>query len=296
MDTTTPVPMTEASLSLAAPYEGVELAYLDWGDPASEHVVVCVHGLTRNAHDFDELARALAGHGARVLAIDVVGRGRSSWMSDPHDYAVGNYAAQILSLLTELGIGKVDWVGTSMGGLIGMSIAAMQEHPISRLVINDIGPFVPEAALKQIQSYLGLELRFDSFEALEEHIRFIHAGFGRLTDAQWHHLARYSARQDADGWHLNYDPGIRVPYAELATGDIAFWELWDEISCPTFVIRGSESPILLRHTAEEMTRRGPKATVATFAGIGHAPALMSRDQIFTIERWLDLGTKHPAAA
>ncbi len=296
MDTINTVPMTEASFRLAEPYEGLELAYLDWGDPTSDHVVVCVHGLTRNAHDFDELAKALAGHGARVLAIDVVGRGRSSWLAEPHDYSAENYAAQILSLLAELGVGKVDWIGTSMGGLIGMGIASLEQHPISRLVLNDIGPFVPEAALKQIQSYLGLELRFDSFEELEDHLRFIHAGFGRLTDAQWRHLAKHSARQDADGWHLNYDPGIRVPYAELATGDIAFWELWDKISCPTFVIRGSESPILLRQTAEEMTQRGPKATLATFAGVGHAPALMSRDQIFTIERWLDLGTKHPAAA
>ena len=180
-----------------------------------------------------------------------------------------------------------------MGGIIGMFLAAQdasegRSRRLRRLVLNDIGPFVPKSALKQLQSYLGLDLRFDSLVELEKHLRFIHAGFGPLSDAQWRHLAQHSSRETADGWRLLYDPAIRVPYMEIADEDIDMWALWDQIDCPTYVLRGGESPLLTLQTANEMRRRGPKAEVVTIAGVGHAPALMSRDQIFTIERWLGL--------
>ena len=229
-------------LSLEGPYAGLELAYTEWGRPQAEHVVVCVHGLTRNARDFDFLAAALA----------------------------------------------VDWIGTSMGGLIGMVLAAAENAPIRRLVLNDVGPFIPEPALKQIQSYLSLDIVFADLDEAERHLRNIHAPFGPLTAAQWHHLALHSVRETGEGLWLNYDPAIRRKFVEVAAGDIDLWELWDAVSCPTFLIRGMESALVSAETAAEMGQRGPKATVTAVPDVGHAPALMSRDQISTIERWLEL--------
>jgi pimeloyl-ACP methyl ester carboxylesterase len=277
-----------ASARLDGADEGVELGYVDWGDPGAARTVVCVHGLTRNARDFDVLAQALAERGARVLAIDMVGRGRSSRLTDPSGYTVGNYAIHVARFLALLGLGRVDWVGTSMGGLIGMIVAAGEQTPIARLVLNDVGPFVPKSALADIRAYLGLDLAFASFDALERHLRAIHAGFGPLADDQWRHLARHSARE-ADGvWRLSYDPLIRVPYAETAAEDIELWETWDKIACPTLVLRGADSPILSAATAERMRASGPNAELASFAGIGHAPSLMVGDQIETVVRWLGL--------
>jgi len=282
-------PMELARIALGEPFEGIELGYVDWGERSAERVIVCVHGLTRNARDFDTLARALAGRGARVLSVDMVGRGRSSWLANPEDYALPTYVGHLGRFLERLEIPRVDWIGTSMGGLIGMAIAAGEAPPIDRLVINDIGPFVPKAGLQQIQGYLGLDERFPSLEALESHLRTIHSSFGPLADAQWRHLAEHSARRTADGWRLHYDPDIRVPFIDLAAEDIDLWELWDKIACPTYVLHGAESVILPQATTEEMSARGPKAQVAHFAGIGHAPALVADDQIRTIAGWLDLG-------
>ena len=264
------------------------MAYLDWGDPAAARVVVCVHGLTRNAHDFDVLAQELASHGARVLAVDIVGRGRSSWPADPHGYAVPTYVAHLQAWLGALGLARVDWIGTSMGGLVGMVLAAAETPPIERLVLNDIGPFVGKQALLQIKSYLGTRVRFDSLAEAETHLRFVHAPFGPLSDEQWRYLTRHSVVADGDGWRLHYDPNIAVPYAELAADDIALWELWDRIARPTYVLHGSESVILTHATCREMAVRGPCADVQHVLGVGHAPALMAQDQILTVRRWLHL--------
>lgn len=278
----------ERRLVLDEPFAGIELGYLEWLPADPVRTVVCVHGLTRNAHDFDVLARELARHGARVLSVDVVGRGRSSWLEDPHGYAVPTYVGQLSQWLAGLELDAVDWIGTSMGGLIGMAMAAGEASPIQRLILNDIGPFVSRQALLQIKSYLALELRFATLEEAENHLRFIHAPFGHLTDEQWRHLTCHSVVADGDRWRLHYDPGIKVPYAELAEEDIALWELWDRIRCPTFVLHGWDSVILSGKTCDEMRRRGPQAEVAHFFGVGHAPALMSPDQILTVRRWLHL--------
>ena len=278
----------ELSLALDDPFAGVELAWLEWGPADAERVVVCVHGLTRNAHDFDVLARTLAREGVRVLAVDVVGRGRSSWLDDPQGYVVPVYAGQLAQWLQRLCVGPVDWIGTSMGGLIGMVLAAGEAPPMARLVLNDVGPFVGRQALLQIKSYLALDLHFQTIEEVEKHLRVIHAPFGPLSDDEWRQMARHSVRPDGAGFRLHYDPGIKVPYAELAAEDVVLWELWDGIRCPTFVLHGAESVILTQDTCIEMRQRGPKAEVASFTGIGHAPALVSADQILTIRRWLRL--------
>ena len=283
--------MKPGKLALQGDHAGLELAYLEWGAGDADHVVVCVHGLTRNAHDFDTLAAALATAGARVLAVDVVGRGDSSWLPDPSGYAVPNYADQFTQFLGLMELAKVDWIGTSMGGFIGMVLAAGEEPPLKRLILNDIGPAIPQHALGQIQTYLGLDLVFANLEELEKHLRFIHAPFGPLTDEQWHHLAVHSSRKADDGLRLNYDPAIRVPFNEAAAVDIDLWGLWDQIKCPTFLLHGMESTLVSLATASEMQQRGPNATVEHVMNVGHAPALMSHDQILTIKRWLGLG-KH----
>jgi pimeloyl-ACP methyl ester carboxylesterase len=275
------------TVALDDPYSGIELGYVDWGRPDADRVVVCVHGLTRNARDFDALAQTLAERDMRVIAIDVVGRGRSSWLTDPKDYVMPNYVGHLSRFLALKGLDQVYWVGTSMGGIIGMGLAVGENSPIARLVLNDIGPFVPREALVQIQTYLGLDLVFASMDELEQHLRTVHSGFGRLEDDQWRHLAEHGSRQNENGWRLSYDPAIRTAYADLTAEDIDLWPIWDLIACPTFVLRGADSMLLTADTTAEMQRRGPKATIITVPGAGHAPALMSPNQIETISRWLD---------
>jgi pimeloyl-ACP methyl ester carboxylesterase len=262
------------------------LSYADWGSAGTARTVVCVHGLTRNGRDFDHLARVLAGD-RRVICPDIAGRGLSDPLTDPEHYALPTYVAHMVQLLSRLGLDEVDWVGTSMGGLIGMGVAAMEASPIRRLVLNDVGPFLPKVALQRINSYLGLDLRFASLEALEAHLREIHAGFGPLTDAEWRHLAEHSAARREDGrFGLNYDQRLGQPMKTGPIEDVDLWPVWDQIRCPVLVLRGISSDLLLAETAAEMTRRGPPAEVVEVDGTGHAPALMATDQIAIVRSWL----------
>lgn len=263
------------------------LSYADWASRAPGRPVICVHGLTRNGRDFDHLARVLRDQ-RRVICPDVVGRGLSDPLTRPGDYALPTYIAHMAQLLAKLGLAEVDWVGTSMGGLIGMGLAAMgDESPIRRLVLNDIGPFLPKLALARINTYLGIDLRFASLDALEAHLREIHAGFGPLTDAEWHHLAEHSAARREDGrFGLNYDQRLGEPMKTGPIEDVELWPVWDQITCKVLVIRGTESDLLLPETAAEMTRRGPRAEVVEVDGTGHAPALMAKDQIAIVHDWL----------
>jgi len=276
--------------TVATEVEGpIELHWLEHGDPSAPQVVVCVHGLTRNAHDFDRIAAAMARRGARVLAVDVPGRGGSAWLRDPEHYAVPVYAAILRTWLQELGLNEVAWLGTSMGGLIGMVVAAGPDSPIGRLVLNDVGAFVPKEALSPIGAYLGLDLKFADLEAVERHLRTIHAGFGRhLDDGFWRELARRSARPagDGPGWRMHYDPAIRLPFQRQEAADIDLRELWAAISCPTLLVRGAESPLLPAAIAQEMTRTGPRAELVTFMDCGHAPSLAEPEQIEQVADWL----------
>ena len=275
------------TLELDGDHAGTSIHWLEWGPADADQVIVCVHGLTRNAHDFDILAASLARSGARVLSIDVVGRGGSSWLEDPQGYAVPVYTAQLIAFARKLGLSSVDWIGTSMGGLIGMGVAVTDPAIIGRLVLNDIGPFVPRAALAEIRTYLGLELTFASLDELEKHLRLIHASFGPLTDEQWRHMAVHSSRETGKGWKLNYDPAIREAYDAVGDADIEIWEVWEAISCPVFLIHGLQSRLLDQATVDRMKKSGPKLKSRGFAGIGHAPALMAADQIATVQRWLE---------
>lgn len=263
------------------------MAYREWGDETADRTVVCVHGLTGNARDFDELAGALGAAGYRVVCPDVVGRGASAWLADPEGYALHQYVADMATLLGRLRVGAVDWVGTSMGGLIGMSLAGRPNTPVRRLVVNDIGPFVPTAALQRLRAYLGTDSAFEDLEAAERWLREVRAPFGPLSDEEWRRMTERTVRQAEGGaYRLHYDPHIAVPFARTAGRDVDVWDVWDRITCPVLVLRGAESDLLLAETAAEMTSRGPKAEVVELPGVGHAPALMDAAQIECISDWL----------
>ena len=259
--------------------------YWDWGDAANPRVAICVHGLARNGRDFDVLADALATT-HRVLAVDMPGRGDSDWLADPADYVFPTYLTTLTALIARSGAEVVDWVGTSMGGLLGIAIAAQPGSPIARLVVNDAGPVIEPAALARIGTYVGLDPTFATFDEIEAYIRSVSAPFGPLTDAQWRHLTATNVRQRGDGrWGLVYDPGIAVPFrAAPAPADL--WGLWDAIRCPTLVLRGADSDLLSTATAAAMQQRGPRATVVEFAGIGHAPTLLDAAQVAPVLAFL----------
>lgn len=262
------------------------LSYAEWGAPDAARTIVCVHGLTRNGRDFDHLATVLA-EDARVLCPDMVGRGLSDRLMQADHYAIPTYVGHMLQMLEQLELAAVDWVGTSMGGLIGMGVAASENSPIRRMVVNDVGPFLPKAALGRIATYLSLDPRFASLDELEAHLREIHAGFGPLTDAEWRHLAEHTASRREDGrFGLNYDQRLGQPLKSGPIEDIDLWPVWDQIVCPVLVLRGTESDLLFAETAAEMARRGPKAEIVEIDGTGHAPALMARDQIEIVRDWL----------
>ncbi len=262
------------------------VAYHEWGSPEAGRVVVCAHGLTRTGRDFDVLAADLS-RDARVACPDFPGRGQSQWLLVPQDYAYPVYLGDMAALLARLGTEGVDWVGTSMGGLVGLMLAAQPGTPIRRLVLNDVGPFLPKAALERIAAYVGGDPRFPDLAALEAHLRRVHAPFGPLTDAQWRHLAEQSARRLPDGaLALHYDPAIAEAFRAAPAQDVNLWPLWDQIRCPVLVLRGAESDVLLRETAEEMGRRGPRARLVEFGGVGHAPALLDPGQREVVRDWL----------
>ena len=280
--------------------------YTDWGSPDAERIVICVHGLTRNCRDFDALSQALAPD-FRVICPDVIGRGKSDWLQAKEDYAYPQYCADMAAViarvtgkstglaarlgrlvgLAQSGKKRIFWVGTSMGGLIGMVLAAQTNSPIEKLVLNDVGGVIPRAALERIGNYVGKDPRFKTLEELEAMMRLVLAPFGPLTDAQWRHLTVTGAKQHEDGtWGLCYDPGIAVPFQRGPITDVVLWQFYDAIRCPTLILRGAQSDLLLKDTAAEMTRRGPKANLVEFEGIGHAPTLMASDQIRIVHNFL----------
>ncbi len=267
------------------------MAYWEWGDPLNPRVLLCVHGLTRQGRDFDVLAQALCGQ-YRVVCPDVVGRGESDRLPDPKGYAVPTYVADMVTLLARLNAQTLDWVGTSMGGLIGMGLACLPGSPIRCLVLNDVGPRMEWAALQRIGQYLGLPLRWNSFEEAAEAVRLLTLGFGPHTREQWHALTRPQLRQEADGrWALRYDPGIAEPFKQLtaelvAAGQVQLWQAWDRIRAPTLILRGALSDLLTAETAQEMSRRGPRPKVQVFEGVGHAPTLVAPDQVQAVSQFL----------
>jgi pimeloyl-ACP methyl ester carboxylesterase len=299
------------------------MAYWEWngtGNPAHPHVVVCVHGLSRQGRDFDTLARTLSRH-ARVICPDVVGRGQSDWLADPSGYQIPQYVADMLALLGQLQqqapLQTLDWVGTSMGGLIGMALcgqpglgvpdeprASAQTPatavgslwplavPVRRLVLNDVGPAIEWLALRRIGQYLGAPVRFDSLQQAANAMWAISSSFGPHTPEQWLELSRPMVRAlPGGGLTLHYDPTIAQAFGAMtpeasAAGALQLWQLYDRIQARTLLLRGAQSDLLAPETAQAMTRRGPRAKLVEFEGVGHAPTLMAQDQVAAVTNFL----------
>ncbi len=266
------------------------MAYTEWGDPHNPRVLICVHGLTRLGRDFDRLARALLDL-YRVVCPDVVGRGRSDWLREPKLYGVPQYVADMVTLIARLNAQSVHWVGTSMGGLIGISLAGLPDSPISKMVINDVGPRLDAAALTRIGSYVGKPVRFASLDEAIDYVAEVAAPFGLRTREEWREITEPALRADGDALVLHYDPLIAVPFAAVtpqsaAAGELAMWRLYDAIACPTLITRGENSDLLTVDTAEDMSRRGPQARLVQFAGVGHAPMFMHDEQISVVRDFL----------
>jgi len=277
MALTTTLPRERHLRSLSA-HGFHRVVYYEWGERDNPDVVVCVHGIGRNGRDFDVLAEALAST-HRVLAPDMPGRGKSEWLRNPLDYIAPTYLTTLTALICASGAEDVTWVGTSMGALLGIMAASLPETPVKRLVVNDAGPVLDPAAIARIGQYFGTDPTFATYDELAAYVRTISAPFGPLTDAQWEHVTRTNARQRDDGkWGVGYDPAIAIPFRAQPTA-ANLWPLWDAIRCPTLVLRGALSDLLASDTAREMTQRGPKPRVIEFAGVGHAPMLLARDQV-----------------
>lgn len=262
------------------------IAYTDWGDPNNSNVLICVHGLTRNGRDFDVLAHALQDR-YRVICPDIVGRGESQWLSHPADYSYPQYLADMNALIARLNVDSVHWVGTSMGGLIGMMLAGQLNTPIRRLVMNDVGPFIPKASLERLAQYVGRAPTMESLYDVEQYLRVVMAPFGKLTDAQWKHMAQYSAKQGPIGkFVLHYDPSIADVFKGTVMQDVSLWPFWQIVTCPTMVIRGADSDLLLRETVEQMKAGRRNVSSIEIANTGHAPALMDDAQIKVLRDFL----------
>jgi pimeloyl-ACP methyl ester carboxylesterase len=273
------------SVQCASPRGLHRIAYLEWGDPRNRDVLVCVHGLTRTARDFDELARALCSQ-FRVVCPDVAGRGDSDRLPDAMGYGVPQYVADMVTLIARLDVEAVSWVGTSMGGLIGMALAAQAGSPVTRLVLNDVGPLITRESLERIASYVGKAPTFASVDEAEGYIRAISAPFGQHSDAQWRFLTETWLRRNDDGtWRAHYDPRIAEPRL-VPDKDFDLWSLYDAMRCPTLLLRGELSDLLTRDTAGEMARRGPRAKVVEIRGVGHAPTLLHPEQIALVREFL----------
>lgn len=280
------------------------LAYWDWSceGPSDAGVVLCVHGLSRQGLDFDTLAQTLRQR-SRVIAVDVAGRGHSDWLADPMAYQIPTYAADLAALVAHLRAGNpdlpIDWVGTSMGGLIGMALAAQPQMALRRLVLNDVGPVIQWEALLRIGTYLGQNPSFDSEQAAVAYLASISTGFGPHTSEQWRALSLPLLRERAGRWWLHYDPAIAAPFKAMTAtadeaaakqivqaGETALWGLYDAIRMPTLLLRGAQSDLLNPHTASLMTQRGPRAQLVTFEGVGHAPTLVADDQVAAVRDFL----------
>ena len=252
-------------------------------------MVVCAHGYSGNARDFDFLARSLAKD-ARVICIDFPGRGESDWLASPLEYHFGQLLADVDALLAHAGAGRVTWIGTSMGGLLGLLAATRPFGPVKRLVMNDVGAFVPLDALQAIAHRLEAPERFATLDAVEAHLRRTHRDWGELTGEQWRHLATHRARRDAGGWRLRHDPRLVRSLSPLAPGlGLFFWDAWYRVGCPALLLRGERSAVFPPEVARTMLAVKPAARFVEFGGCGHVPALMSPDQIAVVGNFVREG-------
>ena len=261
--------------------------YTEWGDPGNPRILVCAHGLTRCGRDFDTLAEAMQDR-FRVICPDVPGRGESDWLENKADYNYTQYMNDMTGLLARVTAGGADsvhWLGTSMGGIIGMLLASFPQTPINRLVMNDVGSFIPKASLERIGMYLGSSPRFADFESIVMAVRAV-SPFGEMSDETWRQLTVPLVRQQPDGsWMFRYDPGMSETFKEGVAHDVDLTAMWDKVTCPVLVTRGTESDLLLKDTFDTMCRKSGVRGVE-FAHVGHAPMFQDAAQIAAVREFL----------
>jgi pimeloyl-ACP methyl ester carboxylesterase len=282
-----PISAAQRSVLCASPAGLHRMAYTEWGGRDNPRVLICVHGLSRNGRDFDALAGALAGD-YRIVCPDVVGRGLSDWLRDPAGYTIAQYVADMLVLIARLDVDAVHWLGTSMGGLIGMVLASLPGTPVERLALNDVGPVLAAESIRRIADYLGKAPKFASLADAESYIRAVSAPFGALSDTQWRELTVSSVRPaEGGGLEMRYDPAIAGTFrSATADGAIDLWPIYDRLRCPTLVLRGARSDLLTPVTAQAMAARGPRAQVVEVPGVGHAPMFLDAAQIGIVRDFL----------
>ena len=258
--------------------------YTEWGEADNPRVLVCAHGLTRCSRDFDTLAKAMQGE-YRVICPDVVGRGESAWLTNKADYNYAQYMNDMAGLLARANVETVHWVGTSMGGIIGMLLASHPHTPITRLVMNDVGSFIPKASLERIGMYLGSSPRFADFESIVMAVRAV-SPFGEMSDETWRELTVPLVKQLPDGsWQFRYDPGIGDSFKLGAIQDVDLSPLWEKVSCPVLITRGADSDLLLKSTFDAMCRKAGVRGVE-FADVGHAPMFQEKSQVEAVREFL----------
>lgn len=277
-------PYTDKSFKTLALDRFLTIRYREWGTADNPKTAICVHGLSRNRLDFDDLAAALSDEW-RVFAVDMPGRGGSDWLDDKSAYGYPLYETVCAAMLARTGADEVAWIGTSMGGNLGMRLASRPRTPIAKLVLNDIGPFVPAAGRRDNQANFGKDPRFASEAVGIAHVRETRGVFGPFSDAEWEKFGRDSLRQLPDGqWTLQYDPGLSQPTGAIADSDN--WDLWPRIACPVLTVWGQDSKLLLAPTVERMASTGPKSEIYPVPGVGHCPGLTTPDQIEAIQAFL----------
>ena len=266
------------------------LGYREWGDPHNPHVLMAVHGLTRTGADFDALAQVLAQK-VRVVAPDMPGRGLSDWLPKGTLYVLPMYVNACVALVARINPTTLDWLGTSMGGLIGMVYASLPNNPLRKLILNDIGPHLDPQALQRIASYVGQALQFDTQSEARTYLRNIAQPFGKHSPTQWDALCDSVLVFKENKWTTHYDPAIAQGFADLSEGTLAqneaaLWAVYDAIRADTLVLRGEHSDLLDQGTLLAMSQRGPKAQTIEIDGVGHAPTFMQNDQIRVVEQFL----------
>ena len=279
-----------------------ELHYVEWGRRNAARTIVCAHGYSGNARDFDFIARELSAD-ARVICIDVAGRGDSAWLASPLQYHFGQFLADIRSLLAHLKVKEVDWIGTSMGGLLGMMLASQPSSPVRRLVMNDVGAFLPIDALQAISRNLEAPASFATLEAVEAHMRHTHRDWSAISDAQYRELAIHGSREIEGGYRLHFDPAIaRVARPIPFTPGLFFWDAWYRVRCPVLLLRGVNSDVFPESVADTMLEVKPAARVIEIAACGHVPSLMCPEETAIVGNFLRGvqserdDTRQPAAA
>lgn len=281
------------------------VAYREWGQASTTNniPVICVHGMTRNSRDFDILAKHLSDQGRHVFCPDIVGRGDSDWLKDPQHYNFEQYLADMTALVARTGASQIDWVGTSMGGLIGMLMASLPNTPVRRLIINDIGPQIPIKAIRRLASYAGKEPEFNSISSAKAYFKVGYAAFGKLSEDQWERLTLSSIKETSPGHYIcKVDPSLKhvpakasfiwklITHPRKTLGGILFdidlWDIWNKINCPIHIIHGVQSDLLLPDIIAKMQSTHPGMEVLDVADAGHAPVLETHAELESISRWL----------